>query len=182
MSDSDESIPDEIDEPAPAPRPATAHPPRSAPAAALPPRMAQPVAAPPPRVAQTAAWQRLRFAPLPVESIYEFMHGARASAKAPKRGLPEGPARASIVHKRAVREEVEDGADESRWDERAPRAKYEHVPMAPCRYFNTPGGCTAAACPFAHVEGAAPPKQTERCKFFESGKCLRGEQCSFLHE
>lgn len=162
----DESIPDETDaesgeEPAP-PQPAAA----------------RETCVPPP---VPPAERRLELEPLRAESIYDFVLAGGGPGARPAAARIARPA---IVHKRAVREESESGADdERRWDERAPRAKHEHIPQLACKFFNTARGCHTADCRFAHVQGpagAAPGRQ--RCRFHMAGMCIRGMDCSFLHE
>ncbi|KAG8469091.1 hypothetical protein KFE25_007609 [Diacronema lutheri] len=136
----DESVPDETDDDIPAPAP----PMRPVPRAIAP--LACTVTRPPAPVER-----RLQLEPLHAESIYDFVLGS-AHGAAPPAGRA-GQARAVIVHKRAVREGGDTDGDEHRWDERAPRAKHEHIPQLPCRFFNTPRGCQAGAdCRFAHVK------------------------------
>lgn len=168
MWEDDESIPDETDgdswHASAPPEPAAAHKRVS--------ELTQPVE------------RRLNLEPLREESIYDFVFGRTVSGAAPTAGAAR--TRPAIVHKRAVREESEIDGDERRWDERAPRAKHEHIPQLPCRFFNTPTGCRAADCRFAHVQaasGASTSASRQACKFWKAGRtCFRGASCGFMHD
>jgi hypothetical protein len=135
-------------------------------------------------------WVRLEVKAPPAESIYDVVNELLTGSR-PKVACTRELPRAAIAHKRALREETEDDADVRRWDERAPRAKHEHVPQLACKFFLSPRGCHVVNCPFAHAQ-TAEARATQltarsavsaavQCKFWKSGSCMHGAKCSFLH-